>query len=286
MPTNLEEHCCLCGDVLLDDTANTSPDGEPMCADCFNDTYFTCVVCSNVCHRDEMRCTEWDTEEYCEACFNDAFYTCDECGGLCHRDNGHYCDCDRFMCDNCQCYDCECSGLHEYDYKPEPIFHGCGPYYGMEIETDNYNSMSKQDACNELLAASNNQRSFYLKADGSLERGVEIVTHPRGADSWVGFQENLEDVTRIVQSNGGKSFNTSTCGIHIHRGVRDLTLVDKAKMIWFFTACRTQIVTLAQRKSSYASFDMGQEGCGGVKYVFKAVKGRRHACDRRQALNF
>lgn len=78
-----------------------------------------------------------------------------------------------------ECYDeQECSGvIHEYDYMPDLVFHGkvlC--HFGVELEIDGGGrSNSKAE---ELLKVANGEaENLYIKLDGSLDDGLELVTH-------------------------------------------------------------------------------------------------------------
>jgi hypothetical protein len=57
----------------------------------------------------------------------------------------------------------------------------------------------------------------YLKSDGSLNCGFEIVTHPMSHDYYKNEVPELYDVLDTLRgSYGVKSWGTSTCGVHVH----------------------------------------------------------------------
>jgi hypothetical protein len=59
----------------------------------------------------------------------------------------------------------------------------------------------------------------YLKNDGSLENGFEIVTHPMSHDFFKNEASHLWEVLEDLRSKQGmrvKSWDTRTCGLHIH----------------------------------------------------------------------
>lgn len=253
--------------------------GARICPDCYNSWYFTCCSCGEVYHIDSSIAANGYNELYCRECFYETFTTCDICDNVVYRDDTVMCHCGNVHCSNCRC----CGSLHSYDYKPPVNYHGNFPYYGMEIETDHY---SDRGLATEMLSVlDRGETDFYLKHDGSLDRGIEIVTHPRGIISWRDFYTDLEEILRTVRSHGGKSFNTDTCGIHIHRSRRDLNELTISKLIWIFTQCQNQIVKLAQRRcEEYASYSLGESTT--VKYTYKSVKDGYHNQNRYQALNF
>ena len=59
----------------------------------------------------------------------------------------------------------------------------------------------------------------YLKNDGSLNNGFEIVTHPMSHDFFKNEAGDFWAVLEDLRSKAGvrvKSWNTRTCGLHIH----------------------------------------------------------------------
>ena len=115
--------------------------------------------------------------------------------------------------------DDECFGIiHDYSYKPYPIFHPSDKdgelFLGVELETDKY-SKSKQHAAEKIAGISSSESLFYLKEDASLYDGFEIVTHP----ATLSFHRKgmpWESMLQTIVQSGGNSNNTTTCGLHVH----------------------------------------------------------------------
>jgi len=135
------------------------------------------------------------------------------------------------FCDNCGvwtssgaslCLSCEedlAPDIHSYDHKPRPIFYGGDQYsdlmLGVELEVDGFQRESRSNAADELNYLSENDNLFYLKEDGSLTYGFEVVSHPATLQYHL-TKFPWEKITSIVKSCDGKSHNTSTCGLHVH----------------------------------------------------------------------
>ena len=67
----------------------------------------------------------------------------------------------------------------------------------------------------ELLAIANRDAEHvYIKGDGSLDDGMEIVTHPMSIE----YHKNYcwDDIMKKAIYLGYRSHQTSTCGLHIH----------------------------------------------------------------------
>jgi hypothetical protein len=112
--------------------------------------------------------------------------------------------------------------------------HGRAPFqYGIELEVDGFSSRDAQAIATRLLYdVEKGETSFFLKRDGSLSEGYgfEIVFHPRELSSWYSYEKNLAGITKAVEKAGGKSYNTSTCGLHVHRGRDDISSYHIVKM--------------------------------------------------------
>lgn len=131
------------------------------------------------------RCGEriWDCENegdenitLCTSCYDNYYTTCENCEAVINADDANYDGDDRAYCD--ECYEKHCRSIQNYGYKPEPIFYGSGDrFFGVELEIDDGGKLS--DNADIILAAGNSDAEhIYIKSDGSLERGMEIVTHP------------------------------------------------------------------------------------------------------------
>ena len=145
---------------------------------------------------------------------NNHYTRCSNCDAVIHLDNVYNLE----GYDYCrECYNEECSkchSIHDYGYKPELIFYGDSDrYFGVELEIDG--AGKDDDYADELLEIANiSDEHIYIKSDGSLDDGMEIVSHPMTLD----FHKDFcwEDIMRKAISLGYRSHQTSTCGLHIH----------------------------------------------------------------------
>lgn len=203
--------CSHCG-VLIEDKDFDTVNGEPICRDCA-DRYT--VIC------DRCGATIWESDAYgdeytnlCCHCYENHYTRCSCCDALLHEDEAYHLNGYDYCHD---CYDEErdkCRNIHDYSYKPEPIFYGSSDrYFGIELEID---GAGKDDdyAENLLEIANSNDKHIYIKSDGSLDDGMEIVSHPMTLD----FHKDFcwKDIMRKAISLGYRSHQTSTCGLHIH----------------------------------------------------------------------
>lgn len=92
-------------------------------------------------------------------------------------------------------------------------------YYGVELEIDDGNLDRLRMYLN---GDSSLDDKLYLVEDGSLDRGIEIVTNPMTLDY---FKENefWQKVTEYARRADFTSHDNRTCGLHIHVSRRALT---------------------------------------------------------------
>lgn len=237
--------------------------GESMCDTCTEvriqeDNLFLCPSC------DRYESSDWshtyDGEEYCESCYDNNVWTCDECNEQVWSGNDHDCD--------------PTSGLvHSYGYKPRPHFFGNDTYHmGFELEVESRGNSLREGA--SIIVNALGER-VYLKQDGSLDEGFEIVTHPHSlAEYHANFEWSALD---LLRREGYRSWNTGTCGIHVHVSRTAFDSYDnrtdilkrQAHELRFMKLIydnERQISRLAGRKSSYAEFTEKGNLVSKVKY--------------------
>lgn len=132
---------------------------------------------------------------------------------------------ERAYCSDCCPDDDDSEYIHDYYYKPSPVFHKCSDeenvrYYGIELEIDrggkdNENAQSIYDTAND------HADNLYIKSDGSLDEGMELVSHPCSLK----YHQNefpWTDILRKAVRLGYRSHDTRTCGLHVHIGRAEL----------------------------------------------------------------
>ncbi len=204
-------YCSHCG-VLIENEDFGTVNGEPICQDCAERYTVVCDRCGE---------TIWESDAYgdeytnlCRHCYENHYTRCSCCDALLHEDDAYHLNGDDYCHD---CYDEErdkCRNIHDYGYKPEPIFYGDSDrYFGVELEID---GAGKDDdyAENLLDIANTSDEHIYIKSDGSLDDGMEIVSHPMTLE----FHKDFcwENIMKKAIYLGYRSHQTSTCGLHVH----------------------------------------------------------------------
>jgi len=174
--------CYECAEPILGDDIWTSPDGEALCRDCFRDTYFDCAICGRACSRDD-RMEGRDGESLCP-----------------------------------DCHDRHCGPIRGHSYTPDPlVFHHLprdpdrrGLHFGVELEVESPDIDDARDVARSL------PDYFYCKTDGSLSHnGIEIVSHP-ATWGWLRANQDVWGQVLGLRRHRWRSYQTSTCGMHIH----------------------------------------------------------------------
>ena len=109
---------------------------EAYCSECYDRETVECSCCSQ---------RIWSIDNYgdsetplCQGCYDRYYTNCSSCGSLIQFDEAFYPfdDEDRPLCSDCYDRDEKKSKpIHDYYYKPIPVFHGSGPrFFGIELE--------------------------------------------------------------------------------------------------------------------------------------------------------
>ena len=237
----VEVKCCIaCNTELNGDDGTTTSDGDPVCESCM----IMCIKCESVLTVDDeyndvegelwcQRCTRNDANwcDLCDTYFTGYTYGTDDCSDTmcerCYENNTTYCEeCDTTYRDGCT-YNHEDESdsrvIHDYSYRPDPIFHSSEDeqtrlYFGIEIETEvrggNYDD--RRNAA-EYAQRLERESIAYLKSDGSLDCGFEIVTHPLSHNYFMNDANVLwETIGTLKDRYSMMAWGTKTCGLHIH----------------------------------------------------------------------
>lgn len=234
-----------------------------------DEDFFDCYGCGETYHMDERCRSDYDGEWRCDGCHDE------------HLDSRHYEE---------ERYEDE-SGVYDYSYRPDPHFYSfhdpSGPfassrwsprpilnadgyrfeegfksqfqlpsklYIGMELETESCSDKYRKGA--ELVYEKWGEDFVYLKHDGSLSHGFEIVTHP-ATEQYYSKQVDWEAISGL-SNLGFKAWNRRSCGLHLHLS-RSAFLGHKHLFKFFYLIYKNshQMIQFAGRQSGFASFEIG-----------------------------
>lgn len=230
---------------------------KSVCESCYGE-YIVCYDCDDYALRDNN--SHCINDEYiCDTCYSDNYFYCERCETSYHNDNyGGDSECENCYSDSDRDSDTNSQYIHAYDYRPRLQFYGKGLKMGVEIEIDKGECHS--DLADELYNMSDNEQKFYLKTDGSLDNGIEIVSHPMSLEYHSKFE--WDNIFRKCLDYGFRSHNTKTCGIHIHISKSFLSQSETIKLALFINTNKPIMEKIARRTSSgyseYKAIHKGQ----------------------------
>ena len=306
----VEVKCCIACNTELnsDDDGTTTSSGNPVCDSCV----VMCISCEEVITVDDEY-NDVEGELWCQRCTQNNAHWCDLCDTYftgytfgtddsndtmcerCYENNTTYCeDCDATYLNGCNVdHEGDSRLIHDYSYRPDPIFYKLPSedsnrlYFGIEIETEvRGQDYGERTTAAEYASRLEVERLAYLKSDGSLECGFEIVTHPMSHAYMTNVDNPLWHVlTTLKRDYNMMSWGTRTCGLHVHisrngfsggsHQHRFLQLVYNNKEFYELLAGRSS--------SHWAKFDDVVDPDTGKK-TFKG-KFDRHGSDRYSAVN-
>ena len=284
--TKTEHVCEFCGHILTEEETRRFNNVE-MCESCFNSHTTNCDCCGKRIWRDDAEGNE--NTVLCERCYNEYYTHCERCGRLISYDDACYFDgSDEPYCNGC--YDVlNNAPIHDYGYKPEPIFYGDGSLYmGVELEID---EGGECDSNAEILLDTANAKEthIYCKHDGSIDSGFEIVSHPMTLD----YHTNCmpwQELFRKALSMGYYSHQTDTCGLHVHvnRNLFGKTYQDQedaiSRVVYFVENHWNELLKFSRRTEANMNRWASRYGISTTaKDTYKKAKDKH--CGRYVAVN-
>lgn len=136
--------------------------------------------------------------------------------------------------------------------RPDPIFYGKGlRHFGVELEIDSGGQDSGK-ASKLLAAANDHDPHLYIKTDGSLDDGLELVTYPMTLDYHL-HQMPWEAVLQTARSLGYYSHRAGTCGLHVHISRTAFGITEQeqeasiARLVYFVEHFWTELLRFSRR---------------------------------------
>ncbi len=284
--TKTEHVCEFCGQRLTEEETHRFNNVE-MCESCLTAVQRTAIAAVQGYGGDDAEGNE--NTVLCERCYNEYYTHCERCGRLISYDDACYFDgSDEPYCNGC--YDVlNNAPIHDYGYKPEPIFYGDGSLYmGVELEID---EGGECDSNAEMLldAANANEPHIYCKHDGSIDSGFEIVSHPMTLD----YHTNCmpwQELFRKALSMGYYSHQTDTCGLHVHvnRNIFGKTYQDQedaiSRVVYFVENHWNELLKFSRRTEANMNRWASRYGISTTaKDTYKKAKDKH--CGRYVAVN-
>ena len=222
------EKCPECGDWCSTSNMHWINDDEVyVCDDCVScsGNYFYCDGCNEYYNKHSLWRDDGDIA-ICDGC-SSYYHVCEDCESIVHQDDVYWVGDDYPHCERCYYSnhdddeEDEGGDINEWNYKPCVDFYseeypggnynsrGENPFMGVELEVDG--GESPRSLASELTIYD----EIYCKHDGSLNCGVEIVSHP--CTLWYHTNKMAwRDIMQSAINRNFKSHDAGTCGLHVH----------------------------------------------------------------------
>lgn len=263
------------------------------CERCFRNRFFECEGCNEVFPTNDAFIGANDLP-YCDNCYYEEFISCSNCGETMYRDDAYYSDNeDAYFCSGC--YEERsgyCDYINRYNYRPSDA-----PFYkletekkekeffGIEIEMENKENIDVEEL-NEILGNIVNESPsmVYFKEDGSLNNGFEMVSYPATFSYLKSKKESIDRWLKQFSNNGFRSYNTKTCGLHIHVSKDSITHLQLYKLLKLFYENPSFIMKVSKRsEGNFNQWASLRENSEDGNMVMKAKT--KHGYDRYVAIN-
>jgi len=270
---------------LFNEHCGESVNGESFCNDCAC-YYRLCCECGDWVRRTDSVYVEGIDDYFCSRCLESECCYCQNC------DEWYYLD--GIAGDSCpQCYPHGSNHIKPYSYTPDCVFgmhdyskgkntkeskklvkysaHGVRAkgkskklFIGIENETENNGARLQTNELAEMLMNQfEGDDVIYLKEDGSLNDGFEIVSHPIAFNVWkTGIIDEIFEMTK----HGLRSHETGTCGLHLSlsRGAFDRGHLYRFSRLVYFNPhfvgkfSRRKLSRLLQWGNPFYSYAIGE----------------------------
>lgn len=294
---------CLCG---MDETPFTpfvrdTRTGEYGCSECIQLCDCGCNRCQRYHYRIQgggVRCAQssWECMLCCARFRNETTHATVTIRGddymCCELCLSHCCPCAE--CENIShlphgettCYDCRDARVRNYSYKPKAKFlqlpneKSPSLYMGVEVEVDR-TELPNLHGDYIKKSGLNDRKEFYCKSDGSLACGFEIVSHPASYKWWM--SEPLAFFAELTKF-GYRSYNTDTCGMHVHVSRSFFTQLEVFKLLEFCAVNPRFILKMSRRKTA-TMMNQWANPMGDSKGNLERTKNGNDHDDRYKAVN-
>ena len=185
--------CHFCGAILSENDAHEFDD-RILCESCLEEQTVECDCCQDRIWRHEAEGN--DTYTLCRYCYENHYTTCSECGVLIHDDDARYTD------DNDEPYCQECydklnnEAIHNYHFKPSPIFYGEGDslFMGVELEIDG----AGESSCHaqKILQIANGKDKEARLIE--LKRAIREYNNREIEKRWIIKDDGIDGFTALI----------------------------------------------------------------------------------------
>jgi len=208
-------HCHICMIPLTSELYGKLSPSQRICPNCYTAQFVACKACGK---RDNKAKNWQHTPQngiWCKECFDKVFKLCKTCARAVTEE----------QLDDDGCDYCQKEAINRWDFKPSPVFitaseplvkrPGKDPFFGIELEVEMKEDFKELTNRIARRFANDVQGFAYLKADGTITNGFEVVSHPGNYEWWHAKDNPLFKSLRKL-SKTCESYWAQNCGLHVH----------------------------------------------------------------------
>lgn len=297
-------YCDACGELVFcsDNAYSPSDDGygpeNVLCGGCHGQRYTRCVACGCTSPRDQVHVV-YPLGAHCEDCYHDRYIMCASCNRTVPQAEVWYVAGD----DDPYCERCAqerrgvIRGYHSQNkakrfFREEDEDRGTTTFVGLEIEIEVPEHDDPEDMAS-AMAANLPEYFGYFENDSSIEHGFEFITAPMS----LRFLDDqgavlLGQALGIAARMGGRSHDTTTCGLHIHMSENFLgefqSEIDmtEAKLLYLTEKFSDDLLILSRRdKENLEYCEPSDFKPGTVGVADEMVRNQKYYGNRRKIWN-
>ena len=279
-----------------------------VCEDCFESRCYYC----DYHDRHEIDTSRWEdnsmyVSNYGRICMeayenSGEFSYCEDCGEMYHFDDLEYLESD----DCSYCVDCVddhrdegyITSYHDHDYDEKFMVDGeeenSTLLFGIELEVERSNRRTATDKAkmSEILYDMDEDGILAFEHDGSLYDGFEIITQPMSFEYIKQNKRFFMDMMESLRHNGYESFNTNTCGHHIHMSKMPLSEKEQVLFIAIYEFFKEEFTVLSKRDesklerwSNFITRNYDKDQLNNSEVFESLLDILLHQCNRYRAIN-
>lgn len=127
---------------------------------------------------------------------------------------------------------------------------GHSPFLGVELEVDAQNSTRDVDDISDEIEEMFPRHFIWFEHDGSLSYGFENITAPATYGYHKSIRDKYMNMFRKIVSEGLCSYNTGSCGMHVHVNKNYFTSNSQIEnLLFLFDKYWDNIVIFSRRSS-------------------------------------
>ncbi len=150
---------------------------------------------------------------------------CCDCGFLFSFDMEGVCIDGDYYCDDCIPVSNNIVEYHAYSIRNNTVTNNT---FGIELEVE-FDDEEDRIRCAEKVVEADLHNFFIMSYDGSLNYGIEFISHVWDLKDISDFKKNLVELTEIIKDSNGFCHYSRNSGLHVHIGKKCINYLESLR---------------------------------------------------------